>query len=130
MLQMIRSGSAEGAAYPSRPLPAPPPPDSVGMPPACRATGDPDYLQDAKAFFGAYQSSKEAEQSLNLLVDWNNNYWSTAVLLASITDLDAYHYQAQDFLGKWVCSTSNVITYTKQGRAWNINKGACYCHAA
>ena len=62
--------------------------------------------------------------SQNLLVDWNNNYWSTAVLLASLTDLDAYHYQAQQFLASWICSASNVITYTKQGRAWNANKGA------
>ncbi len=93
-----------------------------------RATGDPAYLNDAKAFFGAYQSSTEAVISENLIVDWNNNYWSTAVLLASLTDLDAYHYQAQTFLGNWICSTSNVVTYTKQGRAWNANKGALYNH--
>ena len=89
-----------------------------------RATGDAAYLNDAKAFFGAYQSSVESVTSENLLVDWNNNYWSTAVLLASLTDLDAYHYQAQQFLASWICSASNVITYTKQGRAWNANKGA------
>ena len=93
------------------------------LPSLRRATGDPAYLSDAKAFFGAYQSSEESIISKNLLVDWNNNYWSTAVLLASLTDLDAYHYQAQQFLGSWICSTSNVITYTKQGRAWNANKG-------
>ena len=92
--------------------------------PLRRATGDAAYLNDAKAFFGAYQSSTEAVISENLIVDWNNNYWSTAVLLASLTDLDAYHYQAQTFLGNWICSTSNVVTYTKQGRAWNANKGA------
>ena len=96
----------------------------VSCPPCHRATGDPAYLNDAKAFFGAYQSSTEAVVSENLVVDWNNNYWSTAVLLASLTDLDAYHYQAQTFLGNWICSTSNVVTYTKQGRAWNANKGA------
>jgi hypothetical protein len=89
----------------------------------CRATGDPAYLNDAKAFFGAYQSSVESEMAQNLLVDWNNNYWSTAVLLASLTDLDAYHYEAQQYLASWICSASNVITYTKQGRAWNANKG-------
>ena len=89
-----------------------------------RATGDADYLDDAKAFFGAYQSSKESDQQLNMLVDWNNNFWSTAVLLASITDLEAYHYQAQSFLGNWVCSNTDVVTYTKEGRAWNSNKGA------
>ena len=89
-----------------------------------RATADPDYLDDAKAFFGAFQSSTEGIQSLNLVVDWNNNFWSTAILLASVTDLDAYHSQAQSFLGSWVCSSSNVITYTKNGRAWNANKGA------
>ena len=48
-----------------------------------RATGDGGYLNDAKQFFGAYQSSPESLLSPNLIVDWNNNFWSTAILLAS-----------------------------------------------
>lgn len=51
--------------------------------PATRATGDGGYLNDAKQFFGAYQSSPESLLSPNLIVDWNNNFWSTAILLAS-----------------------------------------------
>jgi len=39
------------------------------------------------------------------------------------TDLEAYHFQAQSFLHDWICS-SDVITYTLKGRAWNANKGA------
>lgn len=39
------------------------------------------------------------------------------------TDLEAYHYQAEQFLHDWICS-SEVITYTLKGRAWNANKGA------
>jgi cellulose synthase/poly-beta-1,6-N-acetylglucosamine synthase-like glycosyltransferase len=88
-----------------------------------RSTGDGGYLDDAKQYFGAYQSSTEADQATNLIVDWNNNYWSTAILLASQTDLDAYHFQAQSFLHDWICS-SDVITYTLKGRAWNANKGS------
>lgn len=55
-----------------------------------RATGDGGYLNDAKQFFGAYQSSPESLQSPNLIVDWNNNYWSTAILLASQVRLFSY----------------------------------------
>jgi hypothetical protein len=40
------------------------------------------------------------------------------------TDLEAYHFQAESFLHDWICS-SEVITYTQKGRAWNANKGAC-----
>lgn len=58
-----------------------------------RATGDGGYLDDAKAFFGAYQSSDESKFSESLVVDWNNNFWSVAILMASQTDLDAYHFQ-------------------------------------
>lgn len=39
------------------------------------------------------------------------------------TDLEAYHFQAESFLHDWICS-SEVITYTQKGRAWNANKGA------
>ena len=40
------------------------------------------------------------------------------------TDLEAYHFQAESFLHDWICS-SEAITYTQKGRAWNANKGAC-----
>lgn len=56
-----------------------------------RATGDDGYLTDAKQFIGDFQGSEEAKTSESLVLDWNNNYWSVAVLMASQTDLDAYH---------------------------------------
>jgi hypothetical protein len=40
------------------------------------------------------------------------------VLLASITDDAAFHKPAQDFLARWLC-TSSVVSYTDLGRAYN-----------
>lgn len=90
---------------------------------AGRATGDQNYLNDAEAYLQSYAYSDESVYQETLLVDWNNNYWNTALLLAQLTDKVEHHYVAQNFLRKWICSSSDKITYTKRGRAWNAAKG-------
>ena len=61
----------------------------------CRATGDTAYLEDAETFFSAYQYSPESIFAEDLLVDWNNNYFNSALMLAQITDREQYHYVVQ-----------------------------------
>jgi endoglucanase len=82
-----------------------------------RATGDRAYLDDAYKYF-VQHSNEEGQADQRLLVDWDHVAWPATVLLASITDDAAFHKPAQDFLARWLC-TSSVVSYTDLGRAYN-----------
>jgi hypothetical protein len=57
-----------------------------GLAPPRSATGDTNYLADAEQWLSGYEYSSESVYQQQLLHDWNNNYYGTAVLLASLTD--------------------------------------------
>lgn len=82
-----------------------------------RATGDRAYLDDAYKYY-VQHSNEEGQADQRLLVDWDHVAWPATVLLASITDDAAFHKPAQDFLARWLC-TSSVVSYTDLGRAYN-----------
>ena len=82
-----------------------------------RATGDRAYLDDAYKYF-VQHANEEGQADQRLLVDWDHVAWPATVLLASLTDDAAFHKPAQDFLARWLC-TSSVVSYTDLGRAYN-----------
>jgi hypothetical protein len=82
-----------------------------------RATGDRAYLDDAYKYY-VQHSNEEGQADQRLLVDWDHVAWPATVLLAQITDDAAFHKPAQDFLARWLC-TSSVVSYTDLGRAYN-----------
>lgn len=82
-----------------------------------RATGDRAYLDDAYKYY-VQHANEEGQADQRLLVDWDHVAWPATVLLASITDDAAFHKPAQDFLARWLC-TSSVVSYTDLGRAYN-----------
>jgi len=82
-----------------------------------RATKDRAYLDDAYKYYVAH-SNEEGQLDQKLLVDWDNVAWPTTLLLAQATDDAAFHTRFQDFLSRWIC-TSSVVSYTDLGRAFN-----------
>lgn len=82
-----------------------------------KATGDRAYLDDAYKYY-VQHANEEGQADQRLLVDWDHVAWPATVLLASITDDAAFHKSAQDFLARWLC-TSSVVSYTDLGRAYN-----------
>lgn len=82
-----------------------------------KATGDRAYLDDAYKYY-VQHANEEGQADQRLLVDWDHVAWPATVLLASITDDAAFHKPAQDFLARWLC-TSSVVSYTDLGRAYN-----------
>lgn len=75
------------------------------------------YLDDAYKYY-VQHANEEGQADQRLLVDWDHVAWPATVLLASITDDAAFHKSTQDFLARWLC-TSSVVSYTDLGRAYN-----------
>ena len=82
-----------------------------------RATRDRAYLDDAYKWYVAH-GNEEGQLDQRLLVDWDNVAWPTTLLLAQLTDDANFHTRFQDFLSRWIC-TSSVVSYTDLGRAFN-----------
>lgn len=82
-----------------------------------KATKDKAYLDDAYKWYVAH-SNEEGQLDQRLLVDWDNVAWPATLLLAELTDDAAFHTKFQDFLSRWIC-TSSVVSYTDLGRAFN-----------
>ena len=82
-----------------------------------KATKDRAYLDDAYKWYVAH-GNEEGQLDQRLLVDWDNVAWPTTLLLAQLTDDANFHTRFQDFLSRWIC-TSSVVSYTDLGRAFN-----------
>ena len=72
-----------------------------------QATGDSAYLQDANDFYILHLYS-ETGGPTTLAVDWSEYFWSSNVLLASLTDGPAFHQRTQYFFRQWICSYGQV----------------------
>ena len=43
------------------------------------------------------------------MVDWNQVYWASALIMADLTDAGAFHMAIQTFLDEWVCGAGGLI---------------------
>lgn len=72
-----------------------------------QATGATDYLRTAASFWTDHLN-KESFNSDTMGVNWDSYHYMATILLATLTDLPAYHQEARYFMRQWVCSYQQV----------------------
>ena len=70
--------------------------------------GNSSYLNDAQTYYAAHLN-QESELDGQIVVDWNQVYWASALIMADLTDAGAFHMAIQTFLDKWVCGAGAII---------------------
>ena len=81
-----------------------------------KATGDDDYLEQAKVHY--------QKLSPRWTHDWDNKFYGTAVILAQETDNPRYGEDVERWLDYWSDPSGNGIQYTAGGLAWLAQWGS------
>ena len=74
---------------------------------ALQATGDASYLSDANDYYILHLYS-ESSGPATLAADWSEYFWSSSVLLATLTDGSTFHERSQYFMRQWICGYGQV----------------------
>ncbi len=74
----------------------------------CAPAGNSSYLNDAQTYYAAHLN-RESDLDGEIVVDWNQVYWASALIMADLTNAGAFHMAIQTFLDEWVCGAGGLI---------------------